>query len=310
MSENWVVVSQDILARNVQTRASVGLPNQTDLTPLQIAALYEPSLAQEMVASGVAIDLHSACLLGLTDQIQRLATTDNLAIKAEGLPALGYALLKSQVASTSALLQSGDDPNGLLDRIGFFVWELKRGESGWWRPIHLVAAHGYLENSVELTRLLAEFGADLSASCVLGEQPIHLASTFNWVHVIEELLNLGVDINARTKPCLPEIHELASPKDAIPDSGLTPLMIAAREGMLDVAKVLLDRGALANVTSALGRTALHYAADAWWRESVDMVRLLLDANIDSSLEDSSGTNALDCARQRGYQRIVGALTLT
>lgn len=309
MNPDWDTVAHDLLESKRESRAGVGLSNETDLSPLQVAALYEPETARAMLAAGIQCDLHSACALGLNDLIVGLARTTDLSEEADGLPPLGWALLSAQVGSTTALLECGDDPNRVLTRIGFFVWETDATSEGDWRPIHLSVTHGYSLHARKLTQALVQAGARLDIPCVLGEFPMHLACTYGWQAVIEELLELGAGVDSRTVPCSNKVLRLASPEGEQADHDITPLMVAAREGKAETAKLLLNRGANVNARSANNRTALHIAADAWWREDVQVVELLLDAGANPNAKDETGRTPLDLAVSRNYGQVAEKIRL-
>lgn len=308
MDRDWDAVARDLLASKRESRAGVGLSDQTDLSTLQIAALYDPETAHAMLAGGLICDLHSACALGLNDQIAELSKTTDLSEESDGLPPLGWALLCAQIGATKTLLDCGDDPNRALTRIGFFVWETEAKGEGSWRPIHLPVTHGYSPHARQLTRVLVNAGADLDSSCVLGEFPLHLACTYGWREVIEELLDLGVDIDSRTIPCSEKVHGLSSPDGEQADHDVTPLMVAAREGNADTAKLLLNRGSNVNARSANKRTALHIAADAWWREDAQVIEVLLNAGADPKAKDELGRTPLDLAISRNYSQVAEKIT--
>lgn len=307
MDKDWATLAQDLLEAKRETRANVGLSNETDLSPLQIAALYDTDVAHEMLAAGHECDLHSACALGLDNQIARLAKTTDLSDESDGLPPLGWALLRSQIDATNTLLDCGDDPNRVLSRIGFFVWEIEAFGEGEWRPLHLAVTHGYSAHARTLARILIQAGADLDAPCMLGERPLHLACTYGWVEVIEELIDLGAHVDSRTLPCSAKVHLLASPQGELADQDLTPLMVTAREGVLNGAELLIRRGADVNARTARRQTALHMAANAWWREEVKLVEMLLDAGANPHVEDESGRTPLDWANLKNYNQIAAKL---
>ena len=307
MSKDWASMTAQLLASKSEDRAGVGLTTETDLSPLQIAALYDPNIAQAMLEDGETCDLHSACALGLCEEISQRCSPEGLEAVVDGLPPIGFALISCQLKSLQTLLDCGDDPNRYLDRIGFFFWEGEVLNQGGWRPIHLAATHGYLEQAAALCRLLVERGADLQAYCLLGEQAIHLAATYGWISVLEALLDLGADVDAQTEPCTEEIHELASPGGAIKEHGLTPLMITAREGGIEAIRLLLTRGADVLTLTSCGRNALHIAADAWWGERVDVIDALINAGIDRSMVDDYGKSPADYARARNYTSIVSRM---
>lgn len=311
MTKDWSEVASNLLETQRQNRASVGLSQETDLTPLQVATLYEPTSASAMLADGVECDLHSACGLGLTDEIKRLANSDSFRIYADMLPPLGFALLKSQVDAVSMLLESGDDPNQKLPRIGFFVWEIEAlnaaAEDQFWRPIHMTSTHGYSPSAPQMIDQLIDYGADVDSYSVLGEQPIHLASTYGWDQVMARLFEHGVGVNSKTRACSAKVHALASPSKVPPEYGMTPLMITAREGKADAIADLIHRGADPHAKSSRGRTALHVAADAWWGSNEKVVTQLLKAGSDTRAMDVDGKCAIDYARGRKYSNLVRLL---
>jgi ankyrin repeat protein len=125
---------------------------------------------------------------------------------------------------------------------------------------------------------------------------------FDRPQIVEKLLARGFDPNTPNEKGVPGLLvalQSESPKSALvlakhpqtrvnaPNSlGETPLMLAAINNHLELAKVLIERGADVNKP---GWTPLHYAATRGHRE---MIRLLLDneAYIDS--ESDNGTTPL------------------
>jgi ankyrin repeat protein len=128
------------------------------------------------------------------------------------------------------------------------------------------------------------------------------ALNFDRPEVVEKLLARGFDPNTPNEKGLAGLLlaiQSESPKSALvlakhPQTqvntqnqlGETPLMLAAINNQLDLAKILIQRGADVNKT---GWTPLHYAATRGHRE---MMRLLLEneAYIDS--ESDNGTTPL------------------
>ena len=304
MARDWKSETDQLLESKRESRAGVGLSNDVKFSPLQVASLYDAALAHEMLEEGVDCDLHSACSLGLVERIVSLSKHIDLSDEVDLLPPLGWALLNAQVDATRTLLEHGDDPNRAFARIGFFVWETKVRDEVPWRPIHLAVTHGYSAYAPELTRVLVNAGADLNSPCVLGEFPLHLASTYGWKEVITVLLELGTDIDTRTIPCSEQVMKLSSPEGEPIDYAVTPLMVAAREGQVDAAKLLIRYGSNVDARSANQRTALHMAADAWWSEEVKTVEVLLEAGADPSATDEKGTTPLDSAIRRKYDRVA------
>ncbi len=307
MARDWDGLARDLLESKRESRNAIGLSTETDLSPLQVAALYAPETAHDMLATGIECDLHSACALGLDEQISNLSKATDLAEQVDGLPPLGWALLASQVSATKALLECGDKPDRELARIGFFVWETEAIGEGEWRPIHLSVTHGYSAQASELTEILVNAGGPLDTPCILGELPLHLACTYGWMAVISVLLKLGADVDSRTLPCSERVRRLSSPGEEPADHDITPLMVAVREGKVEAAKLLLERGADVNARSAIGRSALHVAANAWWQEDVQVVDVLLQAGADPIAQDLNGSTALDYAESRNFNQIAAQL---
>lgn len=84
--------------------------------------------------------------------------------------------------------------------------------------------------------------------------------------------------------------------------GNTPLMLAARLGNLDAARLLIARGAQINAANSLGETPLIMAVQ---RRDVAMTRLLLTQGADATKRDiASGMSARDYAVRDGRSEAV------
>jgi uncharacterized protein len=86
------------------------------------------------------------------------------------------------------------------------------------------------------------------------------------------------------------------------NQGNTPLMIAARIGNVDAARLLIARGANLNSTNSLGETPLIMAVQ---RRDPAMTRLLLTQGADPSRRDTtSGLSARDYAVRDGRSEAI------
>lgn len=97
-------------------------------------------------------------------------------------------------------------------------------------------------------------------------------------------------------------------------TGVTALMIAAEQGLLDIASTLLDRGADIKETDKNGRTALMYSRgpslDNWWdfeskdnrraKQQADMARLLIKHGAEIDAVDDNGDTTLMQVAHRAF----------
>lgn len=94
-----------------------------------------------------------------------------------------------------------------------------------------------------------------------------------------------------------------SPNDT-DDDGHSGLHIAAINGNLTIATLLVKGGAVIDLKDPLGDTPLFYAAD---RSQPEIVKLLLDAGAVPDAENRSGVTPLMTAARRGNTEIVRML---
>jgi ankyrin repeat protein len=90
---------------------------------------------------------------------------------------------------------------------------------------------------------------------------------------ISSLLERGADINGKLK-----------------EFGITPLMVAVKNGSGDIVQYLILKGANINITDNRGSTALHIAAK---RQDYQTIMFLLDNGASMDISDNSGRKALD-----------------
>uniref|UniRef100_A0A3P8ZYZ7 Ankyrin 2 n=1 Tax=Esox lucius TaxID=8010 RepID=A0A3P8ZYZ7_ESOLU len=88
------------------------------------------------------------------------------------------------------------------------------------------------------------------------------------------------------------------------ESGFTPLHIAAHYGNVNVATLLLNRGAAVDFTARNGITPLHVASK---RGNTNMVRLLLDRGSQIDAKTRDGLTPLHCAARSGHDTAVELL---
>jgi ankyrin repeat protein len=88
------------------------------------------------------------------------------------------------------------------------------------------------------------------------------------------------------------------------EEGRAALAIAAINGNVRIASMLVKAGATIDIRDSLGNTPLYYAAD---HDHTDVVQLLLDAGASVDPQNRSGATPLMAGAQRGSTEIVRVL---
>ena len=140
-------------------------------------------------------------------------------------------------------------------------------------PLVQAASSGHLE----MTQFLVSQGADVHAKIYDGRKGFNLAITHGHKRVAEYLLTLGNNPNEAG------------------DSGYSPLMIAAENGFLDLAKILVRQGADVNAKhlgsgiyiALRGWTPLIFAVNASY---VRMTKFLIQSGADVHVNVAPGQN--------------------
>lgn len=262
---------------------------------------------------------HRACSMGDSETVTRLlhAVPDVLNHEFEDCFAIQRPIPEHPDV-LQILLKHGDDPNRLLKKVAWFVWEHAAIEKGldFWRPIHQAALHGYHENSVRCVNILRDSGADLNYPSPLhGYSAIHLASLAGMVAVAGVLVDSGVTVDSESCPADRPIPwpELMDMRPFVPfgGSGVTPLMLACGEGHAEMVGKLLSLGADIHAQSAEGFTPLHFAAGAFWidkqGQAAHIVQDLLEKGADPEARDSNGRRPREIAESKSYAVIVEIL---
>lgn len=169
--------------------------------------------------------------------------------------------LANETANDNAEDYVGQTPLSLAlwtDRADLAKILLDRGadpnhRAGEWMPLHWAAAR----EDPALSELLLDLGMDLETRTKRQETALHLAADRDRTSVVALLLAHGADVNARGP------------------GGATPLHLAARKGHLTVAQLLVDNGADVRARtdeSAGGRTPLEDATRGKHLELADFLR--------------------------------------
>lgn len=165
-----------------------------------------------------------------------------------------------------SLLRNGADPNEIKNEFLHV------------RPLHAAIVAMDEGGPTEIINLLVKYGADLDRTYpdIGGGTPLLVALVNNLLHVARFLLDTGANPNIMS------------------EEGDLPICWSVENDDIDMAKLLLAKGATKTIdsfTALEGRSALGMAV---YRLNVEMVRLLLGAGASLTARDFDRNTARDC----------------
>ena len=213
--------------------------------------------------------------LELADRLIR-AGADVKAANRYGVTPLYLASVNGNALMIDKLLKAGADANAVATE----------GETA----LMTAARSG----NVEAARALLAHGAVVDATeSWRGQTALMWAAAQNHPAMVRELLAHGANVNARSMVRTWERQSTAEPREKwLPPGGLTPLLLAARQGALESAHELVARGADVNAVDPDGISAL---LSAIINGHFDVAGFLLDKGTDPNLADKTGRTALYAA---------------
>jgi uncharacterized protein len=196
----------------------------------------------------------------------------------EGVTPLQLAAIAGSAPMLDRLLKAGANPNGALT-------------TGGDTALMMAARTGKLD----AIRVLAEAGADVNARETWGgTTPLMWAVSEGHAEAARTLIARGADVNARSHYVAAAngrgfegrtpLANAADAKAAEFASGwLTPLMLAAREGHVELSRILVGAGADVNAAAGDGKTAL---ALAIFNGHYEVASFLVDSKADVNKADA------------------------
>jgi ankyrin repeat protein len=208
----------------------------------------------------------------LADTLIR-AGADVKAANRYGITALYLACQNGNAAMIAKLLKAGADANATVTE----------GETA----LMTAARTGV----VEATKVLLDHGAQVDAKeSWHGETALMWAVAEGHPDMARELIVHGADVNARSTVNKWARQTTSEPREKwLPLGGLTPLLFAARQGCLECAQVLVEKGADVNIVDPTGISPVLMAII---NGHYDVAGFMLDKGTDPNLADETGRAAL------------------
>ncbi|XP_043109557.1 ankyrin-3 isoform X2 [Puntigrus tetrazona] len=268
----------------IKTGVDINICNQNGLNALHLASKEgHVEVVSELIKLGAAVD----------------------AATKKGNTALHIASLAGQADVVKELVNNGANINA-------------QSQNGF-TPLYMAAQ----ENHLDVVKFLLDNGSSQSIATEDGFTP--LAVALQQGH--DQVVSLLLENDTKGKVRLPALHIAARKDDTkaaalllqndhnadveskmmvnrTTESGFTPLHIAAHYGNINVATLLLNRGAAVDFKARNDITPLHVASK---RGNANMVRLLLErgARIDAKTKD--GLTPLHCGARSGHEQVVEML---
>jgi uncharacterized protein len=120
-------------------------------------------------------------------------------------------------------------------------------------------------------------------------QALFTAVTFHDPSKAKQLIEDGADIEAKD------------------EHGMTALIIACSKGNLDIARLLIEKGAKVNSTGADGTTPLMATAGSGIVYSVEIAKLLLEKGAEVAAQNKDGKTAMNVAGAKGDKKLADLL---
>ncbi|XP_054848926.1 protein phosphatase 1 regulatory subunit 12C isoform X2 [Eublepharis macularius] len=198
----------------------------------------------------------------------------------------------------SALHQACIDEN--MEVVEFLVAngaDVNQADNEGWTPLHVAASCGY----IEIAQYLLDHGANIAAVNSDGDVPLDIAEADNMEALLRsEIAKRGVDIEVAKREeeevMLRDARQWLNAgkisDESHPKTGATALHVAAAKGYIEVMRLLLQAGYDPSVQDKDGWTPLHAAAH-WGVE--EACRLLAEHFCDMEALNNVGQRPCDLA---------------
>ena len=279
-----------------QATAGAGSGEVADAAMRGDAAAVRAALARKADVNGTQVDGTTALHWAVERDDHAMA---ELLIRAgarvgvttrEGVTPLQLAAVNGSAAMMTRLIKAGADPNAPLTPAGDTA-------------LMMAARTG----RTDALRVLVEAGANVNAKETWGgTTPLMWAVSEGHAAATALLIDAKADVNGRSyyvaaangrgfEGRTPLSNRTDPKAEEFASGWLTPLMFAAREGNVEVTRLLVNAGADVNVTTGDGKTAL---ALAIFNGNYDVASLLVDHKADVNRADAQRFTPLFWAVER------------
>lgn len=197
------------------------------------------------------------------------------AVNRYGATPLSEAVTSGSAAMIQALLGAGADPKTLTTEDG--------------ETVLMTAARA---GNVDAVRILLDRGADVNArEKYKGQTALMWAAAERHPDIVKLLLDRGADWKIRSSDRETRLPRLSAASSVTPMArgGFPALLYAAREGDVQTAQVMVDKGVDLNYGDVDNTTALTVSI---LNKRYSFAKFLLDHNADPNVVDASGRTAL------------------
>lgn len=243
----------------------------------------------------------TAIAKGNLNVVQLLLEGEHIDVRDRGHTALHWAASSVCPLLVAWLLQQKADPNARVAETGK-------------TPVHLLRGGGAFReasSALAVLRLLAKYGADLSAVDAEGKMAIH--GPYNDAELVKTLVTLGVNVNAADREGKTALYYACGPggdRDLVQwllergantniadTQGISPLSFAVRQGERDIPLLLYQNGANIATVDQEGKNPLHALLESRVRDKEAkvlyfMTNIFLPGNGDVNAATNHGWTAL------------------